>query len=154
DVVITTPMASSLWNIVETKAAEHLELLWNDALLLSHAPAVLREQTWLTYRLHDLLHDMARRILTPSPPKGFGITLQEAHATILDLYRARSARQEWHTLPDDGYIHAHLIWHMEQAGWHDEIHTLLRKETSEGRNTWYQVRNQLCQTAGYPIDVA
>src|SRR5262249_9142186 len=31
--------------------------------------------------------------------------------------------QEWHTLPDDGYIHAHLIWHMEQAGWHDEIHT-------------------------------
>ena len=37
-------------------------------------------------------------------------------------------RSLWHTLKDDGYIFAHLTWHMEQAQRPEEIHRLLRGE--------------------------
>jgi len=40
-----------------------------------------------------------------------------------------------------------------QAGQPGAIHTLLRLETPEGRNAWYQAREALGQTAGYLDDV-
>jgi hypothetical protein len=43
----------------------------------------------------------------------------------------------WHTLPDDGCIHAHLVWHLDQTGWVSEVHDLLREQTKGGRNGWY-----------------
>ncbi len=45
-----------------------------------------------TYRFHDLLHDMARRLLTSTAPEskdmlpGLGLTLPVAHAQLLDRY--------------------------------------------------------------------
>ena len=79
--------------------------------------------------------------------------LQEAHAALLKSYRDRTQNSMWHTLSDDGYIHAHLIWHPEQAGWENELHALLRQETPDGCNAWYQAREALGQTAGYLDDV-
>ena len=43
---------------------------------------------------------------------------------------------------------------MEQANWFDELHALLREETTEGQNGWYQARDRHGQTAGYLGDVA
>lgn len=154
DVVVQAQMAATLWEMGQGEASEMLELLWNDALLLSGPRIQIGELALPTYRLHDLLHDMARRLLTADQPQGLGLTLPQAHARLLERYRARTQAGLWHTLPDDSYILAHLAWHMEQAEWVAELHALLREETAEGWNGWYEARERLGQRAGYLEDVA
>ncbi|GAB4560602.1 MAG: hypothetical protein Kow0047_07340 [Anaerolineae bacterium] len=151
DVQLTPRMAATLWDMDESEAREELRYLRDKALLL---PGLSVADGVSTYRLHDLLRDLARQLLVVPPPEGLGLSLREAHATFMERYRARLEDGRWHTVPDDGYIHAHLTWHMEQAGWIEEIHRLLREETSEGRNGWYHARERLGQTAGYLADVA
>ena len=128
---------------------------------LARAPVGFDERTLRAYRLHDLLHDLARSLLTtpsgstrPDDLPGLGLTLREAHGRLLERYRARTRGGLWHTLPDDGYIHAHLTWHLEQAGAPEGLHGLLREETAEGRNGWYEARERLGQVAGYLLDLA
>jgi len=158
DVSLTPAMMATVWGKGEREAWDVLRYLQGKALLLPGTP---RPDGILTYRLHDLLHDLARRLLT-TPPKparegdlpGLGIPLEEAHRLLLEQYRARTRDGLWHTLPDDGYIHARLTWHMEQAGEVEAIHALLREETEEGRNGWYEARERLGQTVGFLADVA
>ena len=161
DAAIAAPMAATLWEVEEAEADVLLEILWSESLLLPGAPVRFDERTLRAYRLHDLLHDLARRLLTaPSGPTrpddlpGLGLTLREAHGRLLERYRARTRGGLWHTLPDDGYIHAHLTWHLEQAGAPEGLHGLLREETAEGRNGWYEARERLGQVAGYLADLA
>jgi hypothetical protein len=154
DVPVTAPMAAVLWETDEAEASEVLELLWNDALLLSIPPVHVEEQNWPAYRLHDLMHDLARRLLTIEQPQGLAFTIPEAHIRLLERYRTRTQGGLWHTLPDDGYIHTHLTWHMERAGWTEEIHNLLREETSEGLNGWYEAQERLGNTESFLKDVA
>ncbi len=72
-------------------------------------------------------------ICSPQP-----VTLNStAHADLLRKYHAKTQDGLWHTLPDDGYIHTHLTWHMEQALWWDEIHQLFQEENSAGHSGWY-----------------
>ena len=113
------------------------------------------------WRVHDLLHSEARRILRGpvEPPNatelpGLGYTPRDAHAALLDRYQARLVGAAWYLLPDDGYIHAHLAQHMEEAGRAGEVHALLAEETSDGRNGWYVARERLGQVAGYIADLA
>jgi hypothetical protein len=153
DAVVSAPMVATLWEIDQIEASETLELLWNDALLLSGPPIRIGELTWSTYRLHDLLHDMARRLLTTDQPHGLGRIVSEAHSAMLKRYQAQTRNGLWHTLPYDGYIHAHLTWHFSQAGWEAQLHTLLCEETAENRNGWFEARDRLGQTAGYLEDV-
>ena len=160
DSAIAAPMAATLWEVEEAEADVLLEILWSESLLLPGAPARLDERTLRAYRFHDLLHDLARRLLIdpPGPTRpadlpGLGLTLREAHGRLLERYRARTRGGLWHTLPDDGYIHAHLTWHLEQAGAPEGLHGLLREETAEGRNGWYEARERLGQVAGYLSDV-
>ena len=157
DVTLTPAMTATLWETDERSARTTLRSLWDKALLL---PGALQPNGTPTYRLHDLLHDLARRLLTtPSGPTrpddlpGLGLTLREAHGRLLERYRARTRGGLWHTLPDDGYIHAHLTWHLEQAGAPEGLHGLLREDTTEGRNGWYEARERLGQVAGYLSDV-
>jgi hypothetical protein len=154
DVLIGAPMAATLWSITEIEAAEILELLWNDALLRSGAPILVREKSWPAYRLHDLLHNIARRLLGKEPPQGLGLDLPAAQTILLQNYRQKDAQGMWHTLPDDGYIQFHLTWHMEQAKQFHEIHALLGEETIKGQNGWYATCEGLGQTAGFLEDVA
>ena len=158
DVTLTPAMMATVWRMEARRARDTLRYLRGKALLL---PGVPLPDGTPTYRLHDLLHDLTRRLLVapPEPARagdlpGLGLTLEKAHALLLERYRARTREGSWHTLPDDGYIHAHLTWHMEKAGQVDEIHALLREETAEGRNGWYEARERLGQTAGYLADVA
>jgi len=161
DAAIAAPMAATLWDVEEAEADGLLEILWSESLLLPGAPVRFDERTLRAYRLHDLLHDLARRLLiAPSGPTrpddlpGLGLTLREAHGRLLERYRARTRGGLWHTLPDDGYIHAHLTWHLEQGGAHEGLQGLLREETAEGRNGWYEARERLGQVAGYLADLA
>jgi hypothetical protein len=153
DVRLATPMVATLWEMDDAGAAEILELLWNDALLLSAPPILVGERQWPAYRLHDLLHDIARRLLTATSSQGLGLDLPTAHTTLLAHYQKHTHDGLWHTLPDDGYIHAHLTWHMERAAQVKQIHALLREETAEERNGWYEVCERLGQTATFVTDV-
>lgn len=154
DALVAAPMAATLWSVEEAEAAERLELLWNDALLLPSPSIQVGERTWPAYRLHEFLHDLVRRLLTTNQATGLGIPLATAHAELLKRYRVRTQSDLWHTLADDSYIHAHLTWHLEKAGWVDEIHKLLREETSSGRNGWQEACERLGQTAIFVADVA
>ncbi len=158
DVNITKMMAASLWEMDERDAAKILQYLRNKALLLPGLPLANGTPT---YRLHDLFHDLARNLLTASTtPKrqgdlpGLGIALADAHVTLLEKYRQKTQNNLWHTLPDDNYIHQHLVWHLEKAGKIDEIHQLLLEESTTGNNGWYEAREKLVQTAGYITDIS
>jgi nucleoside phosphorylase len=157
DVTLTQGMVTTLWETDVRKARGTLRYLRDKALLLEAVP--LADGT-RTYRLHDLLHDLSRRLLT-SPPlperegdlPGLGLTLAKAHAAMLERYRKFTKASLWHHLSDDGYIYNYLTWHMEQAGWEDDLYALLKEQTSEGKNGWYQARDRLGQIAGYLTDV-
>jgi hypothetical protein len=153
DVQIAAPMAVTLWEMEQSEAHDLLELLWNDALLLPGSPIIVGEKEYPAYRLHDLLHDMTRKLLTTKQPQGLGLTIPKAHAAFLERYKRQTQGELWHTLPDDGYIHSYLTWHFQQAGQSEQINALLREETEEGCNAWYQAREQLGQTAGFLEDV-
>jgi hypothetical protein len=57
------------------------------------------------------------------------------HQQILEHYRPLV--EHWWELEDDRYIHAYLIWHLEQTDRADEIHELLAAVDANGRNAWY-----------------
>jgi hypothetical protein len=151
DVSVTSAMTTTLWETDLRTAVSTLRYLQSKALLLHGI--VLADGT-RTYRLHDLIHLTARRLLTVEQPEGLGITLLMAHASFLDRYRAQTDNGHWCTLVDDGYIYSHLTWHMVQAGRDTEIHNLLREEGPDGRNSWYAAREQLGQTSGYVGDIS
>jgi hypothetical protein len=116
DVTIAQAMTATLWDMDERDAGDTLRYLRSKALLLPGVP--LADGT-LTFRLHDLLHDLARNLLTaPGTPKrrgdlsGLGLSLPTAHAQLLEQYRKKTRNQQWHTLPNDGYIHQNLVWHL------------------------------------------
>jgi hypothetical protein len=139
DVRLNPVMATTLWDQPETHTRKRLWRLRDKALLKPVGDD--------SYTLHDLLYDEAILRLTEQMP------LPEAHAALLVRYRMRTQDDLWHTLPDDNYIFSHLTWHMEQAGWEEELHTLLQEETLRGQNSWYEARERLGQIAGYLADV-
>ena len=145
DATIVPAIAIVLWGTDERSARKTLRHLRDKALLL---PGITRPDGTLTYRLHDLLRNVARRLLTaPSQPdrpddlSGLGLTMRAAHAALLERYWAQTQGGLWHTLTDDDYIYTQLTWHLEQAGQEDKLHALMREETAEGRNGWYEAPN-------------
>jgi hypothetical protein len=64
------------------------------------------------------------------------------HQQILEHYRPLV--EHWWELEDDRYIHAYLIWHLEQTDRDDEIHELLAAIDANGRNAWYRA----CERSG------
>jgi len=153
DVTITERMASTLWEQEADEARNILESLWSDGLLLPGIFVNINGIDYRGFRIHDILHDMARRLIIKSHPDGFGIQLSRAHHDLLARYREKSLGGQWHTIPNDGYIHSFLTWHMQSAGEIDSIHELMREETSDKKNGWYTAREILGQTAGYIDDV-
>ena len=103
------------------------------------------DATAQTIRLHDVLREYLQRAEETR--------LAGVHGRFLGTYALERKDNLWHTLPDDGYIHAYLTWHMERAEQVDQIHALLREETAEGRNGWYQAHDRLGQAAAYVTDV-
>ena len=154
DVSITAPMVATLWEVDIKEAADRLELFWNDALLLPGVPVRIGTEEWTTYRIHDLLHDLAIKWLTTKRSPGLGLTIPQAHNILLEHYYNNLYDKNWHKLVDDDYIFDHLTWHMEKAGCVDLIHQLLREETESKRNGWYLKCESLGKTAIFVGDVA
>lgn len=161
DVNITGKMMSTIWQKTEAKADKILSYLKGMALL-SHINSPDNTHI-LSYRIHDVLHDTARNLLCNSPDQdcknkfsGFGIQVQEAHRILLERYFEKCDRSyyyPWGTLPNDNYIYSYLTWHMEKAETIEEIHNLLNVTGENGKNNWYQIRENLGQLAGYKEDI-
>ena len=159
DVNISQKMTATLWDMDDERdARDELLDFQSKALLLPGVP--LLDGT-ATYRLHDLFHDLACNLLTaPLKPKrkgnlpGLAITLPEAHGTFLEKYRNLTNNNLWHTLPNDGYIHKHLVWHLEKAEQVEEIHKLLAEESETKGNGWYEACDRIGQIAIFVTDVA
>jgi hypothetical protein len=157
DVSVTPGMVATLWNLPERQAARTLLKFKQKALLLSGSG--LADGT-PTYRMHDLMHDLAVRLLqAPLEPDcdkelpGLGLTKAKAHGQLLERYQAKTENRQWHTLRGDGYIHAHLTWHMEQAEQPEAVHDLLQETTAEGRNAWYEACDALGQPTQFVSDL-
>ncbi|NEO48607.1 MAG: hypothetical protein F6K55_32700, partial [Moorea sp. SIO4A3] len=146
DVTITETMATTLWECTSFKAKKTLRYLRQKALLL---PGVSSTQK-TNYRLHDLLHDLARNLLQPE----LGLSIIEAHQQLLERYQTKTKNGLWYTLPDDDYIYSHLTWHLEKAQKIDDIHQLLKEETAEGDNGWYSQCDQQGKTANFIKDLS
>lgn len=156
DVNLTQEMATTLWQVTPRQAGAILRSFSAKALLL---PGAKQTGTQRTYSLHDLMHDLAQRLLTtpPHPARngdlpGLGLTKAEAHNQLLERYRAKTQNGQWHTLVDDGYIYAFLTWHMEQAQCPEAIHQLLRETNAAGRNGWYDACDAIGKPAGFVND--
>jgi len=157
DVTITENLAATLWECNLTQARKTLRYLRQKALLL---PGVSSTQG-TNYRLHDLLHDLARNLLqssskpeTASQLPGLGLSIPEAHQQLLARYRQQTENGLWHTLADDGYIYNQLIWHLEKAQKIEDIHQLLQEETPEGYNGWYWQCEREGKTANFVKDIS
>lgn len=156
DVALTQSAAASIWRVPSTQAGQFLELMLNESLLMAVPQAQYDKggqgATSIVYRLHDLLHDLARRRLIEPRPVGLGKTLQDANRHVVEGYRELCSHGLWSKLPIDGYGHNNIVKHMARGGLTKEIHALLREETRSG-NAWYEVRQKLDQTSGYLADL-
>ena len=154
DAAISAPMAATLWDCDRAEASDRLEWLWSEALLIAGSEIRVDDRLWPTYRLHDLVHDVARRFLVAHPPKGLGVSLKEAHGDLLTRYKGICPTGEWHRIAPDGYVHRWLSWHMELGGWHNSLHELLAETTPEGRNGWYEACDRQGRPSFFVRDVA
>ncbi|MDY7003748.1 MAG: NB-ARC domain-containing protein [Cyanobacteriota bacterium] len=158
NVTITQGMATVLWDMDdEGNARDELEYLRSQGFLLDGVPFADGKPT---YRLHNSFHELARNLLTaPLKPRrrsgisGLGIGMAEAHGIFLEKYSRLTDNHLWHTLPNDGYIHQHLVWHLEKAGKIEEVHGLLAEESKSGCNGWYETCEHLGKTGIFINDV-
>jgi hypothetical protein len=111
DVWIPAQTIVKLWqglvpSLKEAAAREFLNELWHLALLE-------RRQEDQSFRLHDLLRDLAREIL--------GDRLPATHDALLRAYNPSS--RPWHTIADP-YLYTHLVSHLLAAGRSRELEAL------------------------------
>ncbi|MEM9805714.1 MAG: NB-ARC domain-containing protein, partial [Cyanobacteria bacterium P01_D01_bin.56] len=157
DVSLTQEMAETLWQVTSRQARAILRTFRAKALVLQGAQLAEDKPS---YRMHDLMHDLAQRLLVSSTEPecngelpGLGLTKPQAHGLLLKRYQKKTDNGAWHNRTDDGYIFAHLTWHMEQAEQPEEIHRLLRVSNDEGRNGWYEACDAIGKPAGFVNDL-
>ena len=157
DASLTREMTETLWQVASHESGVILRTFKSRSLIMQGAKQVNGRPS---YRIHDLMHDLAQRLLTSSPQPqnsielpGMGFTKAGAHSELLERYRRKTRGGQWHTLKSDDYIHAHLTWHMERAEQPQAIHQLLQVSNESGCNGWYEACNTIGRSAGFISDV-
>ena len=157
DVSLTQAMVETLWGVKKRQAGAILRQFRAKSLVLQ---GVKQADGRASYRMHDLMHDLAQTLLQlPVVPEkegelpGLGLSVAAAHGELLGRYREKTTEGLWHTLTDDGYIFAHLTWHMERAAQPEMIHALLRASNEQGRNGWYEACDAIGKPAGFVNDL-
>jgi len=156
DVRLTPPMMAVVWQMDLGDTEALLELFCRKGLLLAAAPMRWGEGLCPCFRVHSLLYPIACRLLSAGSPHGLGLLPGEAHRLLLERYRERLPQRAvdvWTSLPDDGYIYEHLTWHMEKAEQFEAMNLLLKEETEEGKNAWFELMDRSGKTASYIADV-
>jgi hypothetical protein len=140
---INEKMAAHIWRTSYVNAERILGTLYDDALITKVDNG---------FTIHDLMHGMTRRVFPRPIPDGLGLQCEEGHATIVDNY-FQLVGGRWDQLPDDGYAHSRLVWHLRACRRFDAIRSLLKEEDSNGQSMWYAKRVELGQTSGYLEDI-
>jgi|GEM_PF-3290784 len=159
DVLINHEMMATIWKDSPFSTKKKL-IYFKDKALLTTSNTYSTDGKNISYRIHDLLHDLARNLIQdPVVPdkggiSGLGLTLNEAHKVVLSRYFEKAKANLWHTIPDDNYIYDHLTWHIEKSRSLSTIHKLLSEETSDQKNGWYQARVSQGQVSGFIEDVS
>jgi hypothetical protein len=148
DVNLTAQVAAVLWDVRPLLAKKTLIDLRRRSLLTDGVRTVEGEAI---YRVHDLMHDTALSLiedgkLQNQTSEARSQNLQLAHCQFLERYREQATDHQWDQLPNDGYSHRHLMWHLEQSGQTDEIHLLMARSDDSGRNAWFEA----CERIGQP----
>jgi glycerol-3-phosphate cytidylyltransferase-like family protein len=165
DVSIQQKMAMTLWDTKEWKAEEALLSLYESSLLMEGGETLEGNQT---YRVHDLLHKLAQELIGHSTDRqalqneksevdvlpGFGLTLPQAHEQLLERYKRQIDDCRWDKLPNDGYVHRHLTWHLVMARREDGVHELLGASDGLGQNAWFEACEEIGEPAIFVQDVA
>lgn len=154
DTLLNAPILSNAFGLPLNVAEDILGLLFDDALIMrSQVPHSTDVHNLVqSYRLHDLLFDIARRIIITPPEAGLGLSLSECNRGLVSNYRRTCVDGQWSTLPNDGYIHRHLFWHLRKADLEDEMHKLLDEERSS-QNGWYVANDNIGQISGFQEDL-
>lgn len=142
---ITPLLASRIWHTDDHTANNILSSLADDALIQVEDDS---------FRLHDLMHDLAQMLLYREPPIGLDETPEKAHFAIIKSYLPNQKLTEVFQVRPDGYFHENLTWHMEMSGLTAEIHRLLQQSSRDGQNAWYATLSLHGLTYRFEPDVA
>ncbi len=146
DVDLNGTIAEVLWDVRSIQAKKGLIDLRSRSFLTDGVQTV---EGVAVYRVHDLMHDTARGLIEKGE---LGIENWEmAHGAFLERYRGRSGDGSWYGLPNDGYIHRHLTWHLEMAGRFDAVHELMA--SGEDQNDWFEACDKIGQPGIFVEDV-
>lgn len=141
---ITAVITATLWDVPQERAERWLRVLEDDALIRYVGDG---------YKLHGLVHQMARHVFTAPLPHGQGMTMQQGHRELIRRYRATAVTGHWADIKNDGYIIDRWTWHLAEASDVDGLFELLGASTDDGGNRWYQRRNEAGRLAGYLDDL-
>ncbi len=134
DAIINPLVAAMLWRTDERTARDYLRILFENSLLLATEPIKIGGKFYPAYRLHSLVRDFARQLLTTPHPDGLGTSLGDAEAKLLDYY-FQHTDGTWATVPDDGYIVEHLLRHLEDQKRNADIHQIMADSRWAGRRS-------------------
>jgi hypothetical protein len=76
------------------------------------------------------LHDLLRELIAADLDEATRVQL---HRSLLDAYRPPEGAG-WHTVPDDGYLYDHLVYHLEAIGAYEGLRALFANQR------WMEVR--------------
>jgi len=154
DTPFDAEIVSNAQDLSRQEAADILGLLYDDALVMrSSASRVKRGTSVPTYRLHDLLYDIARKLLVSPAPAGLELTLKETHRQLVANYAALLKEGRWSSVPDDGYIRRHLFRHLIAADLSETMEAILEEEDGDGSNAWFTSSDREGYASGYAEDV-
>jgi hypothetical protein len=141
---ITGRMCAHILGETPSSAENILGTLFDDALLTKNTSS---------YVMHSILQDLGRRWFASPLPVGLGQDVRQGHDQIIANYRRVALESSWVDLPDDGYIHAHMAWHLKQADRSEDLFDLLLHTDRDGRNTWFRAKYKLGQISSYVDDL-
>ena len=122
------------------QARQHILLLVDNSL-------VARDRQ--VFRLHDLVRDMAARLLAANLPEGLGVDPREGHRLIVSNIKSGRADWNWDDLSRRTDLHDSLAWHLIAGGQVDELVSLTTATDGAGRNSWYILRRDTGKTSAY-----
>jgi hypothetical protein len=149
DVRLDARMVRTLWGVSEVMAKRGLIELFRRSFLTSAGESI---EGYSLYRVHDLMHDTARGLIEGGCLGGVR-DLAEAHGAFVDRYGAIDYGAKLCGLPNDGYVHRHLTWHLVMAAREEAVHELLGASDGAGRNAWFEACEEIGEPAVFVQDV-
>jgi hypothetical protein len=141
-----TPVVAiaKLWSALDGRDATQTNELLDD--LAARALLARSQGDGDAVMIHDLLRDFMTAELGEEGRSA-------SHRALLDAYYQTRQGDGWHTVPDDSYIHKWLAWHLQRSSIRGALDAMLGKETSQGRNGWYEARIRTGKLDGYVSDL-